>query len=243
MMHSEAPSLNKEVSMQSKFKNFERKPYEAAVWALLDAVSNLGFRPAGKRSSKSLRPMPDIQLEFASRIEDILSELEFKESEGSDDDQLSMTLILEDGVSKRFKQSARKSLMSVLKKRRETVPRDRPLNMEYIQEILVYWAGTLVLRGWSGVSDYRVITALKSEAIWLSHELGYDLPSKRVLTCPFIMEWQDHEYWESVCILDGIPLGRIEVIRKERERYKCAKGCPGRIGEISCKQVDLQMTA
>lgn len=229
--------------MHSIAKAFNKKPYEAAVWALLDVVTNLGFRSAGKRSKKHLRPMSDVQFEFASNIESILSKLEFRDSDIKDDKQLSMSLVLEDDDLSRLKQSAMRSLTVTLKKKHQTVPRDKPLNMEYIQEVLVYWAAALVLRGWRGVSDYKVINALKPEAIWLSHELGYDLPSRRVLTCPFIMEWQDHDHWENVCILDGIPISRIKAIRKEREHSKCAKGCPGRIGDTSCAQVDLQITA
>lgn len=220
---------------------------ESTAWAMLDAVKRIGYRPAGKRSRRGHRILAEINSDFRSRVRELLEDLRFEERPKRVIGQLSLGIVPDSSSNrsgpKRHKADSLISLKKLLGQRRETMPRDRAVNILDIQEVAVHWAATLALRGWRGVADYKFMEILKREVGWVLLEYGYSLASGKSINCPFIAVWQDHVYWRHICILDGVSVTAVNAEKDLLRRSSCTKGCPGYMSEPGCIQTPLSVSA
>lgn len=225
----------------------DRRRIESATWAMLDAVRSVGYRPAGKRSRGVHRLLADISSDFLVRVTNLLKELRFDGKTEQVHGQLDLDITsipgsLISGQRRRRLDSVR-SLKKSLSYRRETMPRDRAVNILDVQEVAVYFAAILSVKGWRGVADYRFMEMLKNEARIILQEYGYALALGKSINCPFITAWQDHEFWRHICTLDGVSSAEINAQKELLRRTGCTKGCPGYFAEPRCIQTPLDMSA
>ncbi len=220
---------------------------ESATWAMLDALKGVGYRPAGKRSRRGHRLLAEISSDFLSRATTLLVGLRFEVGTSHFKDQLHLGIVSGANSSasgpRRLKMEAVRYLRKSLGQRHETMPRDRAVNILDIQEVAVYWAATLSIRGWRGVADYKFMELLKREVSWVLLEYGYHFASGKSINCPFITMWQDHEFWRHIAILDGVSVTAINAEKELLRRSSCTKGCPGYLAEPRCIQAPLGMSA